>query len=238
MSSSQTLRRVDECLRCPIRSQAIFCNLPDRVLKVLERIKITSEFPKGATLFREGETVQGVHIICYGHAKLSAMSSEGKQVILRVVEPGEIVGLNGILSDKKYHATVETAEVTQTNFIRRDDFLRFMREFPEVGVNATHQLVHNCTCAYDEVRAFSFSSSIAEKVARLLLGWAGNAPANSTMAQRVRLRFTQEEMAEMIGTTRESVSRQLSEFKRNGYIVIKGSLLTIQNRKALEDLVT
>jgi len=237
VSSPPTLRRVEECLRCPIRSHAIFCNLPDQVLKALGRIKVTSEFPKGTTLFREGEIVQGVHIICYGHAKLSTMSSEGKQVILRVVEPGEIVGLNGILSDKKYHATVETTEPTQTNFIRRDDFLHFMRAFPEVGVNATHQLVHNCTCAYDEVRAFSFSSSIAEKVARLLLGWAGDAPPNNTMS-RVRLRFTQEEMAEMIGTTRESVSRQLSEFRRNGYIVIKGSLLTIQNRKALEDLVT
>jgi CRP/FNR family transcriptional regulator len=208
------------------------------VLKALDSIKTTAEFPKGVTLFREGETVQGIHIICYGRAKLSAMSSEGKQVILRLVEPGEVVGLNGILSDKKYHATVETTEPTQTNFIRRDDFLRFMHDFPEVGVNATHQLVHNCTCAYDEVRAFSFSGSIAEKVARLLLSWAGDTGAKNGAPQRVRLRFTQEEMAEMIGTTRESVSRQLSEFRHNGYIAVKGSLLTIQNRKALEDLIT
>ena len=234
MSSPQLFRRIDQCLKCPVRSKALFCNLPEAAIKAMDALKITTEYPKGSTLFREGEVVTGVYIICYGRVKLSTTSVEGKQVILRLAEPGEVVGLHGLLTTGRYDLTVETTEPTQANFFKREDFMRLLRRFPDASLAATRQLVHNCTSAYDEIRSFAFSGSMAEKLARLILQFSDGSDGQN----RVRLRYTQEEMAEMIGCSRESVSRQMGIFRQQGLIRVNGSMLTIVDRRALEDMVT
>jgi len=110
MAPAYSLNIVENCLKCEFREERLFCHLPDDVLEELQRIKATSVYPKGALLCLEGQAPRGVFILCTGRAKLSTTSAEGKTIILRIAEPGEVLGLTAVVDDTPYEATVETLE--------------------------------------------------------------------------------------------------------------------------------
>ena len=117
--------------------------------------------------------------------------------------------------------------------IGRDALLHFLREHGEVALRVAEQLSHNSYSAYEEFRTLGLPS---EKFAKLLLSWSDNA-GHSTDASHIKLTLTHEEIAEMIGTSRETVSRLFSEFKRKQLLQMKGSTLIIRNKPALERMV-
>jgi len=241
MAPAYNFQIVENCLKCQHREDHLFCNLPSSALAALQRIKATSVYPKGALLFIEGQAPRGVYILCTGRAKLSTTSAEGKSIILRIAEPGEVLGLSSAVSDTPYEASVETLEPTQANFISRTDFSNFLKEHADVGIKVAQQLTHNCKCAYDEIRSLGLSNSVPEKIAKLLLHWSEhplNLPRKKPNEIAIRVTLTQEEIAQFAGTSRETVSRVLSEFKRKGWLNIKGATWCIMNKPALERLVT
>ena len=83
---------IEDCLKCAFREQNLFCDLPREALVRLQNIKATSVYPKGALLCLEGQSPRGIFVLCTGRAKLSTTSSEGKSMILRIAEPGEVLG--------------------------------------------------------------------------------------------------------------------------------------------------
>src|SRR5215471_8430129 len=154
---------LEDCLRCAFREQRLFCNLPREALLRLQAIKATSVYPKGTMLCLEGQPPRGVYVLCTGKAKLSTTSSDGKTIILRLAEPGEVLGLTAAVANAPYEATIETLEQTQANFISQADFSRFLQDYPEVGMKVAQQLTHNCKCAYNEIRSLGLSNSVPEK---------------------------------------------------------------------------
>jgi CRP/FNR family cyclic AMP-dependent transcriptional regulator len=242
MPTAYNFNIIENCLRCTFREHRLFCDLPHEALTKLQSIKATSVYPKGTLLCLEGQAARGVYVLCTGRAKLSTTSAEGKSIILRIAEPGEVLGLTAAVSNSPYEATVETLEPTQANFISHTDFIRFLEEYPEVGMKVAHQLTHNCKCAYDEIRSIGLSNSVPERIAKLLLTWAEhpldlpNRKKSPEIAIRVTL--TQEEIAQFAGTSRETVSRVLSDFKKKGWLRIKGATWVVVNKQALERLVT
>ena len=219
----------------------MFCNLPPDALRTLHSLKATSVYPKGALLCLEGQQPGGVFILCTGRAKLCTTSAEGKTIILRIAEPGEVLGLTAAVSNIPYEATVETLEPSQANFISRSDFLQFLQKHAEIGMKVAQQLTHNCHCAYDEIRSLGLSKSVPEKLAKLILSW-GQHPV-PIAARRpgdipVRVTLTQEEIAQLAGTSRETVSRTLNHFRRKGWLSMNGATWWITNKGALEKLVT
>src|SRR5262245_59208637 len=148
---------LEDCLKCAFREHRLFCNLPKEALVRLQAIKATSVYPKGAMLCLEGQAPRGVYVLCTGRAKLSTTSSDGKSIILRLAEPGEVLGITAAVSNTPYEATVETLEQTQANFISQGDFSRFLQEYPAVGMKVAQQLTHNCKCAYNEIRSLGLS---------------------------------------------------------------------------------
>lgn len=234
---------IEDCLRCTFRENRVFCDLPREALVKLQSIKATSVYPKGTMLCLEGQAPRGIYVLCTGKAKISTTSSEGKSIILRIAEPGEVLGLTAAVSNTPYEATVETLEQTQANFISHSDFVRFIEEYPEVGMKVAQQLTHNCKCAYTEIRSLGLSNSVPEKIAKLLLGWAEHplhysGPQKKPPEIAIRVTLTQEEIAQFVGTSRETVSRVLGDFRKRGYIRIKGATWSITNKRALENLVT
>ena len=226
---------IENCLACPHREERLFCNLPPAALKGLAAITSAASYPKGATLFVEGQNPRGVFIVCTGRVKLSTSSADGKTLILRVADPGEVLGVAETLSGKPYQATADVLDPTQANFIPRGDFLSFLREHGEAALRVAQQLSEDYHLALSEMRTIGLSHSAAQKFARFLLDWSeGREEENG--AVRLKLTLTHEEIAQMIGASRETVTRLFADFKKKQLLEVKGSTIIIRNRAYLEDL--
>src|SRR5579864_6528307 len=230
------LNILDNCLTCPVREEHLFCNLSVVAGQKLNEIKSTAVYPKGAMLFIEGQQPRGVFVLCAGKAKLSTSSREGKTIITKISDSGDILGLNGVVSNRPYEVTAEMMEPGQANFIPRDSLLHMLRDFPEVAVRVAQQLSRNYYTAYEEIRTLGLAVSPSEKFAKLLLSWTTKTAQDDGSAQ-VKLTMTHEEVAEIIGTTRETVSRLFSEFKKKQLMQMRGATLVIRSRFALEKIV-
>jgi CRP/FNR family transcriptional regulator len=227
----------ESCQTCALKGNGFFCNLSPNALKALDAIKFSTSYPSGAVLFAEGETARGVMVLCKGRVKVSMTSSEGKTLILRVARAGEVLGLHSVVSNRPCQATVETLELSQVNFFRREDFLRFLREHGEASLMAAQHLSKSYEIACDQVRSIGLSSSAPEKLARFLLEWTAHGSQQSGPSVRAVLTLTHEEIGQMIGASRETVTRTLGEFKAQRLASLKGAVLNIPDRSALQHLV-
>jgi len=236
MRAPYGLNILDNCLTCPVREEHLFCNLSPPALQKLNEIKSTAVYPKSAMLFIEGQQPRGVFVLCTGKAKLSTSSTEGKTLITKISQAGDVLGLNAAISNHPYEVTAEMIEPGQANFIPRDALLQFLKEHGEVAVRVAEQLSSNYYTAYEEIRTLGLTTSPAEKFAKLLLSWYPEKAQANGQAQ-IKLTLTHEEIAEMIGTTRETVSRLFSEFKKKQLLQVKGSTLVLRNKSALQNMV-
>jgi len=233
MRTPYGLELTENCQDCPLKSEGFFCKLSVKALKAFEAIKFTTAYPEGAILFVEGQPSRGVFMLCQGHVKMSMNSSEGKALIVKLVGPGEVLGLNAAVSGRPYELTVETLEPCQVDFVKREDFLRFLGEHAEACIRVAQQLSGSYHAACEQIRALGLSQSAPEKLARFLLKWSGKGQ-QTQQGIRVRLALTHEEIAQTIGSSRETVTRTLGAFKSKQFATLKGSTLMIQNKAALE----
>lgn len=218
-----------------MHSRGFFCNLQESTLQNLESLKISNLYPRGSVLFIEGQPSNGVYILCQGRVKLSTCSREGKIIILQIAEPGEVLGLSAAVSDSLYEATAEVLEPCQVNFVRKNDFLRFLQQNADACLSAVKQMSRNYQTAHLQICSLGLSSSVADKLAKLFLGWCNsNGNGNGNGSVRLKITYTHEEIAEMIGTSRETVSRLLKTFREKNLLTLKGSDLIIHDKKKLE----
>src|SRR5438309_1996240 len=99
MRSPYGLNIIDNCLTCPVHQDYLFCNLSPAALEQLNSIKSTATYPKSSVLFTEGQQPRGVFVLCGGKAKLTASSSEGKTIMLKLASNGEVLGLSAVVSN-------------------------------------------------------------------------------------------------------------------------------------------
>jgi len=227
---------VESCLTCKLRADRIFCDLPASALHAFESIKYATAYPQGAVLFVEGQVPRGIFVLCKGSVKLSINSPNGRTMIVKLTEPGEVLGLSATISGKPYEVTAETLDPCQVNFVKRDDFLRFLKEDVEACFKVAEQLSDKYHTACQEVRSLGLSHSASEKLANLLLEWSCKNGESAKAEPRLKLRLTHEEIAQMIGTSRETVTRLFAEMKRRQIVQSKGSTLLIRNTAALREI--
>lgn len=236
MRAPYGLEIIESCLSCPHREDRLFCNLPPAAVQKLAAITSTAAYPKGATLFVEGQLPRGVFILCRGRVKLSTSSAEGRSLILRVPESGEVLGLAATVTGKAYELTADVIEPTQANFISREDFLHFLREHGEATLRVAQLLGETYHSAIAEMRNIGLSHSAAEKLARFLLDISANHDEGKGEV-RLTLTLTHEEIAQMIGASRETVTRVFANFKRQRFVEVHGSTLTITNKSGLQGIL-
>src|SRR5271170_6366674 len=174
MRAPYGLEIIENCIACPHREDRIFCNLPPAAVQHLAKITAASSYPKGATLFVEGQTARGVFVLCNGRVKLSTSSMDGKTLIVRIADPGEVLGLPATVTGKPYELTADVIEPTQANFISRTDFLGFLRDHGETALRAAQQLGETYHAAVSEMRSIGLSRSAGEKLAHFLLDWCAS----------------------------------------------------------------
>jgi len=233
MRAPYGLEIIESCMNCPHHEDRLFCNLPPPAIQRLSTITSPATYLKGATLFVEGQQPRGVFIICNGKVKLSTSSADGKTLILRISEVGEVLGLAATVSGKPYQATADVLEPTQANYIPRNDFLNFLREHGEVAFRVAQQLSENYYHALSEMRTIGLSHSAAEKLARFILDWCAQHETKDG-DDKARLTLTYEEIAQMIGTSRETVTRIFADFKKKQLVEVRGSQVAVLDKEGLE----
>ena len=212
------------------------CDLPPVVAEALEQEAVTTTYPTGAVLFAEGQVPRGIFVVRRGRVKLSICGSDGRTLILRMVEAGDPLGVAAVVSGRQYEATAETQEPGEISFLRQSDLLRLMRLHGDLALWVTQHISQDYASTCREIRDLILSDSASEKLARLLVGWLDR-NSTSNHPSQMKLVLTHEEIGQMIGTSRETVSRLFAGFKKQRLIQQSGSTLVIPNRLALESLI-
>jgi CRP/FNR family cyclic AMP-dependent transcriptional regulator len=216
---------------CRHRSEAVFGTLAKTAREEIEAITTRVTYPKGAALFNQGETARGIFILG-GRVKLLSTSERGRISIVRIAESGEVLALSKALLGDRHGATGEVLEACEITFIGRDDLLQFLQRNGDAALSVAQELASNCDC--DSLAALNGqpSDSAQAKIVRLLLEWA----TNSTPDETFPLRLTHEEMSQLIGTSRETVTRIIGTLKRQRHVEVKQGRIRLLNRAALETI--
>jgi len=236
MKTPYGLQVIESCLNCPLTKDGIFCDLPQPSLAALDAISSSATYPKEAILIVEGQEPRGVYVLCNGRVKLSTTSADGQSLIVRIAEAGEVIGLAGTVSGKPYELTAEALEPLQANFIPAEAFLAFLRKHGDAALRVAEILSKIYHATLLEVRYLGFSSSAAEKLARFLLDLPAT-PVHESGQVRATLTLTHKEIGEMIGASRETVTRLFAQFKREGLIAVHGSQILLNDKAAMGKLV-
>ena len=229
-------RPVLDCTNCEHRSLRMFCNLNELALIDYAEIGVETNYPKGITLFRENSRSNSVFVVCTGQVKLFCTSRDGKTLILKIAMPGDVLGLGAVLSGTEYEVTAETAGPTQIKNIMRDDFLLFIQKHGEGSLHAAKALSVDYKSAFFDARRLALSGSSAGRLAGVLLEWGKTAASCGKFEMRFTMALTHEELANLVGASRETVTRTLTRFKKDNLIQMRGSSILITSPLLLEQL--
>jgi CRP/FNR family transcriptional regulator, cyclic AMP receptor protein len=146
-----------DAFRCDVASDRLFTGLAVEAQRDLAHIQSSMQFPEGHLLFREGEPSEGILMVASGTVRLSICSHKGQQLVLRIAGPGEILGLSATVSGKSHEATAETTAATELFFIKRKDFLRYLKEHTDACMHVVEFLSNDVHQAYHRVRALGLA---------------------------------------------------------------------------------
>ena len=231
------LRVIESCLGCATGEGGVFCHLPQAVLSQLNSLRQTALYPRRAVLFVEGESPRGLFVLCSGRARLTANSRDGHSITLRLVEQGEVLGLSSVVSNSPYLTSAETVQPSQVSFIPRLRFLQLLRSSPDAAMSVAKHLSMELHKAWEQTRLIALAPSAQAKLAQFLLECAEQRGQRTAEGIHLPLNMTHEEIARYIGSSRESVSRILSDFKNRELIRIAGGALIILQCNELLTLV-
>jgi CRP/FNR family transcriptional regulator, cyclic AMP receptor protein len=235
MNTPYGLEIIEDCQACRLQKSTFFCHLPLATAKAIDEAKYTNAYPSGALLFVEGQVARGIWILCKGQIKLTTTSPEGKTVIVRIAEAGEFLGLQGVLSGEPYELSAQTLEPCQVAFVRKDDFLKLIREHPEACEKALRELSHYYKEAFRQIRYLGLAKSATERLARFLVQYSARGH-ETDQGVRFSLGLTHEEIAQIVGVSRETVTRSLTELREKTIITVHGSSVLIRDKAGLLEL--
>lgn len=225
------------CATCQARKPGWFCDLPTHVLNDYDVMGVHVMLPSGARLFSDGQEARGVSVLCSGLVKLSKSSKDGKTLLVRIAKPGDVLGLSAVLAGTPYEVTGEAIEPVQMKTFQRGEFLQFLQHHVEGNQHAADHLNNEYRAALLDACRLALSNSIAGRMAHLLLQFADEAGTLENNQPEIHLPLTHEDLAAMLGTSRESVTRVLNDLKRKRILSISGNKTRILRKNALEALV-
>jgi CRP/FNR family transcriptional regulator, cyclic AMP receptor protein len=201
-----------------------------------DRLSRKRIYPKRTTLFVEGQTARGVYVLCSGRAKLSVGSAHGKTLIVRIARPGDLLGIHATLAGRPYEATVETLAASRIDFITRSDFLGLLGREPSSGLNLAIAISKEATDLVEHARVFLLPNAAPEKLARLLLAWCDAFGQPTPRGTHLKTLLTHQELGQMMGASRETVTRALNLLKRKHMVHASNGDIWIRDRVALTEL--
>ena len=224
-----------DCKTCEQRENSVFCKLSNEHLEAMKQSKTTNVYKPHQVIFYEGNQPFGLYCIKEGKIKIYKMDANGHQQIVRLLGPGDLVGYRCLLAGETYTATAETITESIICFIDKNTFLNVLAQdsatasclFKAMAVDLRHAEDQNLNLVHKNVR---------ERLAELFLTFRLRFGQKTTEGVYLDISLTREELAEMIGTTQESVIRLISEFKQDGLIHVDGRKITLLQLEKLSDV--
>lgn len=199
-----------------------------QALIALANSQVSQSFRKKEFLFTEGDLPRHLYFIKSGTVKLYKTNELGKEYIIHILKAGDFLGYTDLLQDKMYETTATTLEQSSIHLIPKADFLQLLQTNKNVASRFVKMLAKNITDKEDQLLHLAYHS-IRKRVADALLNLSAQYESESFEIMR-------EDLAQIVGTAKESVIRMISEFKNDGYLEVKGGTIKILQREKLENM--
>lgn len=216
------------CNTCPSKKDGIFCNLNFSETEDIGHHKITNHYKKGQDLFVQGTHPFGLYCVSKGNIKLTQAGADGKESIVRIVHPGDILGHRSLFTDEDFAKTATAMEDTEVCFIDKKYILSLMEKNPSVALNIINKLSRDMGEAEAKLSSLH-QKNVRERLAELLLSLKATHGVKEGKRWKIQLKLTREEMATMIGTANETLIRFMTEFKEAEIIEQEGKTIYIKN---------
>jgi len=213
----------------------LFSDLTDRDLETLSQLAIKRRFSRDATIFWEGREAQRFFILMAGQAKLTKSSPDGKEYILRIVNPGETFGEAAVLAEAGYPATATALEDSETLYFAKADFLSLLTSSPTLARNmlaTMSRLLFHLTKQLEDLSLKEVSSRLARYILDQCLERHGRLEEGLSFD----LPITKTHLASYLGTISETLSRTLARLKSLGAIVEDKGHIIIKDPTALQNV--
>ena len=191
---------------------------------------------RGKVLFAEGEPARGVYILRTGRAAVSISSSEGRVVILRMAQAGDVLGLSSALRNSHYETTVKTLAPCRTDFISQAELLELIEKSETATQAVLKILSRELTELTARTRSLVLPQTATARLAKLLLDLSRENGLGKARITEVDKTFTHEQIAQMICSSRETVTRLLASLSRREIIRITSDSILIKDREGLETM--
>jgi CRP/FNR family transcriptional regulator len=233
MPSAQQ-REIEEPLRVTAKQQQADLSALLIAIRASSIGNLNSLHSRGKVLFAEGEQARGIYILRTGRATVSISSIEGRVVMLRMAQAGDVLGLNSVLRGGSYDTTLKTLESCRTDFIARSQLIDVMQQSQEGAQAILKILSRELSELTDRAKLLLLPQTVRGRLASLLLEWGKENDSATSSSVRLDKVFTHEEMAQMICSSRETVSRLLGNLVRQQVIHVTSDSILIRDSRALE----
>jgi len=209
-----------------LRKVSLFSELPEEELRQLASVVREQHYRKNTTLFHIDDPGNALFILKSGMMKITIEDQNGREIILRMVYPTEFFGEMALLDDMPRSATVTTQEPCEALIIYRPHFLELIDKSPRILLNMTAVLSRRLRKMNELIRSLVFFD-VYGKVARVLLTLVAEKGRVTAQGTVIDLRLTQQELAELAGMSRETMTRTLRDFQQAGVVRIESGIITI-----------
>jgi len=224
---------MSKCEQCIVRQfSALKALSKDELLKMAD-CKTSYTIKKGETIFEEGETTNGVFCVKDGVCKMTKLSANGKDQIVKLAKPGELLGQRSMISDEPANLSAVALEDMEVCFVPKSEIMQFFNQNNQFSMNMMKTICGDLKDADDHMVSMA-QKSVKERLAETLIYLEDSFGNNEDGS--LRIQFSREELAGMIGTATESCIRLLSEFNKNGLVDLTGKKITIKNKSLLKKL--
>lgn len=225
-----------------LRDVSLFAPLPEEEVNVLSRQVVRQQYGRNELIFSQGDPGDGLYIVTRGHVSISRQNPDGDELILAIYEPGEYLGELALFDEEPRSASAITIEDCEVLFLSRVGFRSFLESHPSAIFTCLEVIVRQlrrCTDLVDEIALLDVRSRLARRLLRLAeqgMVETGERSQESP-ARRERgasFRITQQQLANMLGATRESVNKHLNSFVDDGMIRLERGHIRILDPERLE----
>jgi len=219
----------------PITGKRVFSGLDEATVSELAKGSSSMEFDADELVYSEGDPAGGMYVVLSGRVKLTVSSSDGKSLILRILGAGEVFSLSSMFLQRPQETSAETLERSTVSFVKRAELLRLMNKHGDLALRLARELSLEYASLCEEMSTLGLQRSAMSRLAKLMISWTEGLETGKGPIQ-FDCEHTHEVMAQMIGTSRETVTRLLHQLRHQKVATIKDEVLTINNYPALSAL--